>query len=148
MPNSLARSYKIKNDRRFERLKATYLIKYWAMHEDQPNAIETANTKDISAGGVRFYTRQKLLKGSVLRVQILLPPLCAKVSAFAQVISVSSAWPRKMFYVSASFIEISQDDFVLLSDYVTERAASRESDTLFDFRQIAVRTPADETLDE
>lgn len=147
MRTPLLKPYKMMNERRFPRLKATYLMHYWQMHEAEPDTLRTVNTKDISAGGLRFVSDEKIKKGTVLRIQLLIPPLLARVQAFAQVTGVRRQWPAAVYHISLAFIEITDAEFELLSRFIGERLSSRESDFLFDRRRIAVRNPAEEKAD-
>ena len=95
---------KVHNARRFRRLYADYLIKYQLAGSTSEPVV--SNIKDLSAGGVKFWTDQFLAEGALLKVEFLVPPLGFDVQALARVARVRQAKKNSVFYVALRFIEI------------------------------------------
>lgn len=118
--------------RRNPRLQATFLMKYFLL-DGTPgeNIARSANTKDISASGVRFVTTEKIAAGSLLRVQVLIPALGdAPVSVFARTLRADSESPG-VYTVSADFLEIRDEDQSRLTGFIESRLQTREVQHLF-----------------
>ena len=131
--------YRARDGRRAPRLKASYLINYIRIDGGIESDVRTANTKDLSAIGVRFYAPEKLSIGDSLRIQVLVPALDRKISAFARVTRVEESPASGLYYISSSFVEIGQEDQEALDASIRRCLNSREADMLFDNQDIVSR---------
>src|SRR5688572_6274222 len=104
----LKKNYKMQNSRHYKRLKADYLIKYQVAGVQQEPFI--ANIKDISAGGVRFWSDHYLAEGVLLKIAVWVPPIDRTIEGLARIIRVRQAKGRLVYYLGARFLEISQQD--------------------------------------
>lgn len=131
--------YKAADSRRYPRLKANYLMRYFVIAGAEQEEMRTANTKDISLNGLRFAANEALEAGQMLRVQVLIPALGDYVSAFARVENVERKGLNRFYTVSLSFVEFSRDDHKLLGEFIDSCAKVKEADKLFDRFSIAKR---------
>ena len=108
--------YKVKNMRRYNRFPVDYLVKYGLA--DSPG-IEplVSNLKDISAGGLKFWSEHFLPEGSLLRVSVCTPPLNRVIEALARVVRVRRS-PQNLYYIAVSFIEIPAEDQAAINQFV------------------------------
>lgn len=99
------RKYKVQNTRRYKRMRAGgYLVKYHvAGTQEQPIV---THLKDLSAGGLKFWTERYLAEGTLLKVSFLVPPLDLTVDALARVVRVRPAKNIPISYVAVNFIEL------------------------------------------
>lgn len=99
---------KAQNSRRFKRLRADYLIKFQIPGTSGEPFL--SNLKDLSAGGVKFWTEHYIPEGTLIKVSFLVPPLDMKVDTLARVVRVrAGAGEDPIFYAATRFIEISED---------------------------------------
>lgn len=137
------RSYRMKNTRRQPRLRTGYLLKYLMIDGGMPEAVRTANTKDLSTSGVRFLTNETMEAGTLLRVQILIPPLLEEVSAFGRVVRSEEASDAGIYDVSVAFLEIARKDSEVLGRLIESRLRTREAGSLFDESDVVTRSHED-----
>ncbi|HTL46500.1 MAG TPA: PilZ domain-containing protein [Verrucomicrobiae bacterium] len=133
-----APKYRASNSRRAIRMKASYLARYMVIHGGVESEIRTANTKDISATGVRLIVSERIAPGEMVRLQLLLPPIEKTIAAFGRITRVEDA-PHGLSYMSVSFVEINEVDQVILDTFLRERFKSRESQDLFDHEETVTR---------
>lgn len=108
---------KAQNSRRFKRLRADYLIKFQV--PGTPGEPFLSNMKDLSAGGVKFWTEQYIAEGTLVKVSFLVPPLDMKVDTLARVVRArSGGGAAPIYYVATRFIEISQDAKTAIDEFV------------------------------
>ena len=103
------KKYQSENTRQYKRLFADYLIKY-RMAGVQNEEPLVANIKDISAGGMRFWTEEALPQGALVFVEVMVPPLQRIIRAAARVVRVRPAEKRDVYYAAVRFVEISEED--------------------------------------
>lgn len=113
---------KTSNVRQHKRLLADYLIKYRLAGSESQEFL-VSNIKDISATGLRFWTEEPLLEGSLLMVEVLPPPLGRVIRALARVVRARLAEKSLVYYNAVRFVEISEEDQNALN-YFIERIAS------------------------
>lgn len=105
------------NSRRFKRFRADYLIKFQVPGTSGEPFL--SNLKDLSAGGVKFWTEQYIAEGTLVKVSFLVPPLDMKVDTLARVVRVRTAGGQDpVFYVATRFIEISEDAKKAIDEFV------------------------------
>ena len=133
--------YQISNTRQYKRLLADYLIKYrvaGAANQD----FSVSNIKDISAGGVRFWTEEPLREGSLVMVEVLPPPLGRVIRALARVVRARPAEKAPVYYNSVQFMEISEDDQTALNYFIERIASERGARSLVpDYPTVRRRVP-------
>ncbi len=116
------------NSRRFKRLRADYLIKFQVPGTTGEPFV--SNIKDLSGGGVKFWTEQYITEGTLLKVSFLVPALDMKVDTLARVVRTRTAFGAPVFYVAVRFIEIPEtaknaiDEFV---EYLSELPQAKKS---------------------
>jgi hypothetical protein len=124
--------YKMSNSRWQPRLKVSYLMKYFSIDASGHEIIRTANTKDISPGGLRFITSEPPEKGAMLRFEVLVPASNHPVRAFGKVLRVEPVLEGKAFSVAVGFAEISREDSAVLTDLIERVLMTREAAQLMD----------------
>jgi len=134
------KKYKMHNTRAYPRLKASYLVKYMLSDAGSGHEITgTANTRDISPGGLRFWLNESFPKNALVRLQILIPPAGQSISAFAKVVRVEPEGQENIHSVSLSFLEISKEDQQTLRDLIERIAGSPDRHRLIDDADVSVR---------
>ncbi len=118
--------YKVLNSRRHPRVDVSYLIKYQKVH--QFDGIHVSNIKDISAGGVRFWTDESVMEGELLQMKILLPPLGHVLHVLGKVRRVRGVERSGVYYVGVSFYQMRAEDQQQLEAFVNRLLSpARES---------------------
>jgi c-di-GMP-binding flagellar brake protein YcgR len=130
-------TYQIANARRYKRLKADYLVKYKVY--DYPGAPSVSNIKDISAGGLRFWSRENLPLGALLQMSVLLPPVDREIKTIAKVVRVRPAQHGFFNYAAVSFIELSGRDQEAIDDFVEYIAKTEAARDLIDHFEVILR---------
>ncbi len=108
--------YKVLNSRRHERLDASYLIKYQKVNHF--DGIHVTNIKDISAGGVRFWTEESVESGELLQMKVLLPPIGRVLHVLGKVRRVHYVEKSGIYYVGVSFYQMKAEDQQALDNFV------------------------------
>lgn len=113
-----------KEKRKFLRLNVYHLVKY-KLASQKEWQVAVASIRDISAGGVCLRTEERLVKNSILQMNINFPGFSSPLSSLAKVV-----WARKMgktnhFEAGLEFFEI--EDLLRLEitqrvDYVRRRS--------------------------
>ena len=132
----LRRKIRTRNARRFKRFRADFLVKY---HVDRKGEAHVTNARDISAGGVRFWSDQPIPESSVVNVSIFVPPLGRAVDALAQVRRVTRVRKGLTFSVAVSFIDLKQEDREALSQFAENLSKEKGAELLIDHADIVVR---------
>jgi len=125
-----------RNVRRFKRFRADFLVKY---HVDRKGSAHITNARDISAGGVRFWTDRQIPESSVLEVSIYLPFLRRAVDALAQVRRVRRIKGGLLFNVAVSFLDIKQEDREAIAEFAEGLSKDEDAELLIDHADIVVR---------
>ena len=131
--------YRIQNTRRYKRLKSDYLVKY-----QEPGATEVfvSNLKDISAGGLKFWTDQIFAEKTLLRLSVWIPPLDRKLETLGRILRVRKTKDAPIYYVSVQFIEISVDDQKILNEFIEHLATVPEAHFLIHDAPVVKRKKA------
>lgn len=130
------RRVKTKNSRRFKRIRAAYLVKYQVNGKGEPRI---TNARDISAGGLRFWTEEKILPSSVLKISVYFPPLERAVEGTAQVLRMRRSKEGYVYYVAVSFLDLNQKDGEDISQFAEEISKEKDARLLIDHADIVVR---------
>lgn len=80
--------YQYQNTRQWVRLPADWYVKYVLADGQGPEAL--ARIRDISAGGLRLLTRERIPAGTALRLKINVPPILRTVPAVGRVVRVQT----------------------------------------------------------
>ena len=123
-----SKKYEMDNTRKFKRLHADYLVKFQPVTGSDEAAI--SNLKDISAGGVRFWTDKWIPEASLLRLSIFVPPIQTTLEVLGRVLRVRRALRADVYYLAVGFIEISRDQQHLLNEFIEELSKTREGSML------------------
>ncbi|MSR78487.1 MAG: PilZ domain-containing protein [Candidatus Omnitrophica bacterium] len=110
--------YKVFNSRHHQRLQVSYLLKYTILKTEEGPFV--SNIKDLSAGGVRFWTDQPLAEGSLLKLTILIPPLGRVLETLGRVQRVRFAPRNSIYYIGAGFIELSSEDRETMNQFIED----------------------------
>ena len=126
-----------KERRRFKRVSASYLVKYQVKGNDQPRI---TNIVDMSAGGLRFWSREHLPESSVLKISVSLPLLGRSVEAWAQVLRVRKAREGGfMYYVAVSFVDLTEKDREALNQFAEGISKDAGVPFAIDHAEVVVR---------
>jgi c-di-GMP-binding flagellar brake protein YcgR len=126
----MKKKYSAANSRRFKRLKADYLVKYKI--PGFPGDPYVSNIKDISAGGLRFWSDKGLPEKSLVQISVLLPPMDREIKALGRLVRVRPARRGFFDYVAVSFIELSQDDQNAINDFIEHISVTEAAHDLID----------------
>lgn len=128
---------KAQDSRRFKRIRAAYLVKYQVHGKKEPRI---TNVRDISAGGLRFWSEEAVPESSVLNVSVFLPPLERFVEATAQVLRVRRAKEGGLvYYVAVRFLELKAEDREALNQFAEALSKDEGARFLIDHARIVVR---------
>jgi len=127
---------KARNTRRFKRIRAAYLVKYQVNGKGEPRI---TNARDISAGGLRFWTEEKIPHSSVLKISVYFPPLERSVEGTAQVLRMRRSKEGYVYYVAVSFLELNQKDREDISQFAEEISKGKDARFLIDHADVVVR---------
>lgn len=109
---------KIANTRRFKRMHAHSLVKYQAAESYGSKEPLLSNVKDISAGGMRFWSESFFPEGTLLRVSVWIPVLDKPFDALARVVRTRTAFGSGIYYLSLRFIEVNQEQQAALDRFI------------------------------
>lgn len=129
-----AKKYKAFNSRRYKRLTAPYLVKYRRSGSNED--LRIANLKDISSGGMRFYTYESLPKGTSIEAKVLIPPDCM-IEAIARILYTRQV-SASFHHISVSFTEMPQSDQKVLAQFVRNIAEDKELYRMIDQQKTVV----------
>lgn len=132
----LFRRVKVKNTRRFKRLRSDFLVKYYVNRKGEAYI---TNARDISAGGIRFWSASEIPKSASLDVSIYLPFLDRTVDALAQVRRVSRVRQGFLFNVAVSFLDLKQEDREAINHFAEDLSQDQKARFLIDHADIVIR---------
>ena len=110
------KTYKAVNARKFKRIHTDYLLKFQLLNSKEPPII--SNIKDLSAGGLRFWTDRMVPQDALVRVSVFVPPLDRTIEALGSVQRVRRAIKAPVYYVSVGFVELNQEDQEAINQFV------------------------------
>ncbi|HLD69673.1 MAG TPA: PilZ domain-containing protein [Candidatus Omnitrophota bacterium] len=123
--------------RRHKRLNADYLLKYETNEIGEGPKI--TNIKNISAGGMKFLTKEIIPETSSIQVNILIPPLEKSFQACASVLRVRRLKRRLIYSVAVRFTDIRQKDQDVLDEYVKSLSDDGKMSILIDHANVILR---------
>lgn len=100
-----------KDKRQHRRIRVLFLLRY--VPEGSKREPGMANIKDISPGGLLFWTDRIVHKGEDLKVEILVPTRAKTIEAVAQVVRMHhfrAVRRGAIYHVAAKFKKISEED--------------------------------------
>ena len=127
---------KAKNTRQYKRLHVAYLVKYQINGKGEPRI---TNAKDISAGGLRFWTTENIPQNSLLKVSIYLPPLERSVEGLAKVLRIRKSKEGLVYYVAVSFLELKQEDREALAQFAETLSKDKDAQLFMDHADLVIR---------
>ena len=96
---------RIKDRRKFIRLKAYHLVKYRLVSEgESQSSYICAALKDVGAGGVCLDSEQYLPMSSIIELKINFPNVTTSVSALAKVVWMKKRDKGRRYEIGAQFI--------------------------------------------
>ncbi|MCK4851608.1 MAG: PilZ domain-containing protein [Candidatus Omnitrophica bacterium] len=94
------------NDRRrFIRISEHHLLRYRVIDKDE----EMSFTRNISVGGVLFHCREQLPQGSMIELDMNLPPYSRPIRAMAKVLRVEPLRKVGGFDIGVEFVSVDED---------------------------------------
>src|SRR3989338_3733817 len=107
--------------RKYIRITRRRAIKYTRLSRKlQPiiNLAVKTHTKDLSAAGIRFFTRKKIPLGSIVEFQFKIPQGNKSVAGIGKVVRSRLRCGRKSYDVGFKFAWVQQKNAVMIDDYV------------------------------
>ncbi|MBI3317382.1 MAG: PilZ domain-containing protein [Candidatus Omnitrophica bacterium] len=129
--------YRVFNERRERRVKAPYLMKHRFAGSEEDWRI--SNLKDLSPGGMKFWTEKFYPEGSLLQVLLWIPPVDCQVKALGRVVRAVQGKSRDIYYISAAFLEISRGDQEVLKNFIHKLSTLQGAKALVDRSEVAER---------
>lgn len=115
------------NSRQFKRVQAHSLVKFQGVDQYGKEEPWISNVKDISAGGLRFWSEHFFPEATLLRLSVWIPALERPLDALARIVRVRPARNGEMYYLSVRFIEVSQDLQKALNDFIERLASDKKT---------------------
>ncbi len=130
------RKKKLQDTRRFKRFRLAYLIKYQINGKGEPRI---TNARDISAGGLRFLTREQIPESSLLKVSVYMPPLERSVEGTAQVLRMRKSRKGFTYYAAISFLDLPEEDRNAINEFAESLSHDQDGRLLIDHANIVIR---------
>lgn len=132
-------TYKTENTRKFKRAQAHSLVKFQAAEKWGGTEPLISNVKDISAGGLRFWSETFFPEGALLRLSAWMPMLDKPLDALARVLRVRQGRTDGMYYLSVRFIEVDQAAQSAVNDFIEKLAANPKTRRFIDDFKKSIR---------
>lgn len=127
---------RLRNSRRYKRFRAHFLVKYQLSTKGETRI---TNAKDVSAGGLCFWSTERILESSLLRVSIYLPPLERTVDALVQVLRVRKVKKVLLYSVAVNFLDLDRKDREAINEFAESLSKDKGAKFLIDHAEIVVR---------
>lgn len=124
--------YKAENTRKFKRVQAHSLVKFHAAEKWGGVEPFLANIKDISAGGLHFWSGVFFPEGTLLRISAWIPALKQPLDALARIVRVHGVKTGDSYYLSIRFIEVDQEVQSALNDFIESLVANPKTRRFID----------------
>ena len=134
--NLFRKKVKAPNARRFKRFRANYLVKY---EVSKGTAGRVTNARDIGAGGLRFWSEEKLPESSLLNVSIYIPPLKRVVEGVVRVLRVRRVKKTMAYSIAVSFLDLKHEDREAINRFAESISTDRKMRFMIDHADIVVR---------
>ena len=115
-----------RDSRIFRRARAFGIIKY-AITGDPAHSKTLVNPRNISAGGALFMMNKKLPKGTIMDIELYLPPLKDFFSIEASVVDSSRIDDSGEYGTRIKFTAITEEDRRSINAYIEDLANDPES---------------------
>ena len=132
-------SYQVDNARKFKRAQAHSLVKYQTAEKWSAEEPYISNVKDISAGGLRFWSGVFFPENSLLRISVWAPFLQRPVDALARVVRSRATKTAGSYYLSVRFIEVDETLQNALNGFIENLAANPKTRRFIDDFQRSTR---------
>lgn len=136
MKNLIRRKIRLRNSRRFKRIRASFLVQYQRIRQGGPRV---TSTRDISAGGVHFWTLEPLPESSVLDISVYIPALERSVEALGEVLRVRKTKEGLAWYVAVCFLDLNEVDRGAIEEFAETVSKDQEAELMVDHAEIVVR---------
>lgn len=103
------------NRRKFQRLDADFLLKYEVGGKGSP---QITNIKNLSAGGLKFLSKEALPELANVKVELLIPPLEKAFQAMAKILRVRRLRKRLIYSIAVHFENLSAKEQEVLDQFV------------------------------
>ena len=113
------------NHRQHDRLKGLFLVKYHSEEAGQEPKI--TNVRDISAGGLRFVTKELLNSGTAIKVSLLIPALNKSFDAKATILRVQKQKKGLYYSTALRFDDLSSTEEEVINSYIKQLALDQMS---------------------
>ena len=123
--------------RKHKRLKAAYLVKYETGYAGEAPRI--TNIRDISAGGMRFLTKDILSESAVIKLKVMAPPAGRVFDASARILRVRRANRNFVYSVAVNFVNISAKDREDLEIFIEDMARHEDTRICIDQAQVVLK---------
>lgn len=104
--------------RQYKRLYTDYLVRYETDVSGEPPHI--TNIKNLSAGGLKFLTKEPLRENATIKVVLLIPSLERPFRAQGRIVRVRRLKKRMIYSVAITFTDISAVDREVINRYVED----------------------------
>ncbi len=111
----LFKKYSYENTRQYKRLPADWPVKYGS--SAPKTGVVLLSTKDISAGGVALFSHEMVPVGSLIHLEILVPPLQKTIRATGKILRCVRVKSGE-FELGVQFEEIDPNEQVLLNQEI------------------------------
>ena len=132
----LFRKLNVRNARRYKRFRADFLVRYQI---NGRGGVRITNARDIGAGGIRFWTDERVPESSLVNISVYLPPLERSVEATAQVLRTRKVKKGLLYYVAVKFLELSGQDREAINEFAESLSQDEGASLLIDHADIVVR---------
>lgn len=129
--------YRVFNERKFRRFKVPYLLKHRPAGSEEEWTV--SNLKDLSAGGLKFWTDKFYAEGSFIQLLLWIPLMDRQIMALGRVVRSVMGKIEAVFYISVAFLEIPRGDQEILKTFIDRFSSQRETKDLVDHKEIAER---------
>ena len=134
----IVKTYPSQNTRRFKRLRGNFLVKYQIAMLGGESVV--ANVRDVSGGGIKFWTKEFVPEGALLRLSLLIPAMDHPLEMLGRVLRVSRPRHAGMVYLAVEFLEMSRADQAALDDLIESLSKTREARFFMDDRPVVKRS--------
>lgn len=127
---------KLANTRRFKRFRADFLVKYQV---DPKGGAKITNARDVGAGGIKFWSEEKIPESSLLNVSIYMPPLKRVVEGVVCVLRVRKVKKTFLYSIAVSFLDLKQEDREEINRFAEGLSKEKGAQFLLDHADVVVR---------
>ena len=120
-------SYKGPERRKYMRLDADCAVNYIKLSKDLKlvkDIAESSYSEDISAGGIKFITSEPYSIGTVIELQIKIPPVEQFIAMIGKVVR-SNKKDKDHYEIALSFIWIKDKNIKIIDDYIKRKELER-----------------------